>query len=29
VFVTNAPGGAQPCYYDGTHWYTVNGRTQI
>lgn len=26
VFVTNAPGGAQPCYYDGTSWYTVNGR---
>jgi hypothetical protein len=29
VFVTDASGGAQPCYYDGTHWYTVNGRTQI
>jgi hypothetical protein len=29
VFVTNAPGGAQPCFYDGTNWFTVNGRTQI
>ena len=29
VFVTDAVGGAQPCYYDGTHWYTVNGRTQV
>lgn len=29
VFVTNAPGGAQPCYFDGTAWYTVNGRTQV
>jgi hypothetical protein len=29
VFVTDATGGAQPCYYDGTRWYTVNGRTQI
>jgi hypothetical protein len=29
VFVTDATGGAQPCYYDGTHWFTVNGRTQI
>jgi len=29
VFVSNAPGGGQPCYYDGSHWYTINGRTQI
>ena len=29
VFVTDATGGAQPCYYAGTHWYTVNGRTQV
>ena len=29
VFVTDASGGAQPCYYDGIHWYTVNGRTQV
>jgi hypothetical protein len=29
VFVIDATGGAQPCYYDGTQWYTVNGRTQI
>ena len=29
VFVIDATGGAQPCYYDGTRWYTVNGRTQI
>jgi len=29
VFVIDATGGAQPCYYDGVHWYTVNGRTQI
>jgi hypothetical protein len=29
VFVTDATGGAQPCYYAGTHWYTVNGRIQV
>ena len=29
VFVINAIGGAQPCYYDGVHWYTVNGRIQV
>jgi len=29
VFVTDANGGAQPCYFDGVHWYTVNGRTQV
>ena len=29
VFVTDATGGAQPCYYVGGHWYTVNGRTQV
>lgn len=29
VFLTNAPGGSQPVYYDGTHWYTVNARTQV
>ena len=29
VFVTDAPGGSQPCFYDGTNWYTINGRTQI
>ena len=29
VFVTDATGGAQPCYFDGTHWYTVNSRTQV
>jgi hypothetical protein len=29
VFVTNAPGGAQPCYFDGVHWYTFNGRVQV
>lgn len=29
VFVTDAPGGAQPCFYDGSNWFTVNGRTQI
>lgn len=28
VFVTDAPGGAQPCYYDGSNWFTVNGRVQ-
>jgi hypothetical protein len=25
VFVTNAPGGAQPCFFDGTNWKTVSG----
>jgi hypothetical protein len=29
VFVTDATGGAQPCYYDGSSWYTVNGRVQV
>lgn len=29
VYVTDAPGGAQPCFYDGTRWYTFNGRVQI
>jgi hypothetical protein len=29
VFVTDATGGAQPCYYVSGHWYTVNGRTQV
>ena len=28
VLVTDAPGGTQPCFYDGVHWYAV-GRTQI
>lgn len=28
VFVTDAPGGAQPVYYDGSNWFTVNGRVQ-
>lgn len=28
LFVTDAPGGSQPCYFDGAHWYTLN-RTQI
>ena len=27
VFVTNAPGGAQPCFFDGTSWKTVGGTT--
>lgn len=26
VFVTDAPGGSQPCYFDGSFWYTVNSR---
>ena len=29
VFVTDASGGAQPCYFDGIRWYTVNGRVQV
>jgi hypothetical protein len=29
VYVIDATGGAQPCYYNGTNWFTVNGRTQI
>lgn len=29
VFVTDAPGGAQPAYYDGSNWFTVDGRVQI
>jgi hypothetical protein len=29
VYVIDATGGAQPCFYDGTHWFTMNGRSQI
>lgn len=32
VFVTNAPGGAQPCYYVGAPtntWFTINGRLRV
>lgn len=29
VLVTNAPGGAQPCFYNGSSWYTVNGLSLI
>ena len=29
VYVTDATGGEQPCFFDGSHWFTVNGRTQI
>lgn len=32
VFVSNAPGGAQPCYYVGAPtntWFTVNGRLRV
>ena len=27
VFVTDAPGGAQPCFFNGTSWKTVGGTT--
>ena len=29
VYVTDATGGAQPCFFDGSHWFTMSGRTQI
>jgi hypothetical protein len=32
VFVSNAPGGAQPCYYVGAPtntWFTINGRLRV
>lgn len=29
VFVTDAPGGAQPCFYDGSSWFTMSNRTEI
>jgi hypothetical protein len=29
VYVIDATGGAQPCFYDGSHWFTMSGRTQI
>jgi hypothetical protein len=29
VYVLDATGGAQPCYFNGINWFTVNGRTQI
>ena len=28
VYVSDAPGGSAPCFYDGTHWYSM-GRSQI
>jgi hypothetical protein len=29
VYVTDAVGGAQPAFFNGTNWFTINGRTQI
>jgi hypothetical protein len=29
VFLRDYSGGAQPAFYDGFNWYTVNGRTLI
>jgi hypothetical protein len=29
VYVTDATGGAQPCFFDGSHWFTMSGRTQV
>jgi hypothetical protein len=32
VYVSNAPGGAQPCYFVGAPtntWFTVNGRLRV
>lgn len=29
VFLENAPGGSQPVYYDGTGWFTFDGRVQV
>lgn len=29
VYVSDAPGGGQPCFYDGVSWYTIDGRVQI
>lgn len=29
VFVTDAPGGAQPCFFDGSNWFTMSNRTEI
>jgi len=29
VYVTDASGGAQPCFYDGTNWRQVTDRTSI
>lgn len=29
VLVINAPGGAQPCFYNGENWLTINGLTSI
>jgi hypothetical protein len=29
ILVTNAPGGAQPCFYNGSSWYTINGLSLI
>lgn len=27
--VTDAPGGSQPCFFDGTYWYTIDGRVRV
>jgi hypothetical protein len=29
VYVTDAVGGAQPCFFDGTNWRQVTDRTSI
>lgn len=29
ALVTDAPGGSQPCFYDGTYWYTIDGRIRV
>ena len=29
VLLTTAAGGAQPAFYDGIHWYLVNGRSFV
>jgi hypothetical protein len=29
VLVTNAPGGSQPCFFNGTDWLTVGTLTQV
>ena len=29
VLVLNAPGGAQPCFYNGTTWLTINGLSPL
>jgi hypothetical protein len=29
VYVTDVVGGAEPCYFNGTNWFTFSSKTQV